>query len=53
MVEQARRVLRPGGAAIFMAPFMYPFHADPCDFFRFSEQGLASLFERVGMKVEL
>ena len=53
MVEQIARVLRPGGTVILMAPFMYPFHADPYDFFRFSEQGLRSLFERAGLQVEL
>jgi SAM-dependent methyltransferase len=53
MVEQMARILRPGGVAILMAPFMYPFHADPHDYFRFSEQGLSSLFERAGLRIEL
>ena len=53
MAEQMHRVLKPGGTIIIMAPFMYPFHADPTDFFRFSEQGIASLFERLGMEIVL
>lgn len=53
MVEEIERVLRPDGTAIVLAPFVYPFHADPTDYFRFSEQGIRSLFERVGMRVEL
>ncbi len=52
MAEQIKRVLKPGGTVILMAPFMYPFHADPTDYFRFSEQGMRSLFERTGMVVE-
>ena len=51
MVEQIARVLRPGGIAITLAPFMYPYHADPHDYFRFSEEGIKSLFERSGMEV--
>lgn len=53
MIDEVARILRPGGTAIVMAPFMYPFHADPHDYFRFSELGLRSLFERAGMKIEL
>ena len=53
MAGHIARVLRPGGFSIVMAPFMYPFHADPYDFFRFSEQGLRSLFERAGLEVLL
>lgn len=53
MVEQMARVLRPGGTAIVTTPFMYPFHADPHDYFRYTEEGMRHLFERVGMQVEL
>lgn len=53
MVGQIARVLRPGGTAILMAPFMYPEHSDPHHYFNFSEAGLRALFERVGMHVAL
>lgn len=53
VVEHIARVLRPGGTAIVTTPFMYPYHPDPGDYFRYTADGLASLFERVGMKVEL
>lgn len=51
MIEQIKRILRPGGTAIICAPFMYPYHADPHDYFRFSEEGIRHLFERVQMDV--
>lgn len=51
MIEQIKRMLRPGGIAIICAPFMYPYHADPHDYFRFSEEGIRHLFERVQMNV--
>ncbi len=53
MVEQIARVLKSGGHCVLMAPFMYPFHADPTDFFRYTEQGMRSLFESAGMEIIL
>jgi SAM-dependent methyltransferase len=40
---------RPGGRGIHITPFMYPFHASPNDFVRFTHAGAAQLFE--GWKV--
>lgn len=53
MMKQIARILRPGGSAIVTAPFQYPYHADPHDYFRFSEEGMRSLMEGAGMRVEL
>lgn len=44
MVSEMRRILRPGGICIVSAPFMFPYHAHPCDFFRFTTEGMKSLF---------
>ncbi|OHA30082.1 MAG: hypothetical protein A3G52_02280 [Candidatus Taylorbacteria bacterium RIFCSPLOWO2_12_FULL_43_20] len=44
MVSEIGRILKPGGVCIITAPFMAPYHADPHDFFRFTIEGLASLF---------
>ena len=30
------RVLKPGGTLVISAPFLYGFHAAPCDYFRFT-----------------
>lgn len=53
MVENIARILRPGGTAILTTPFMYPFHADPHDYFRYTEEGIRHLFERAGMEIEI
>ena len=45
MVGQIRRILKPGGICILSAPFLVPFHADPHDYFRFTKEGMTSLFE--------
>lgn len=51
MIEQIARILRPGGTCILSAPFMAPFHANPTDFYRFTEQGMRHLVERAGLEV--
>lgn len=51
VAEQIARVLRPGGYAIVSAPFLIGYHADPHDYFRFTDQGFKYLFERLNMEV--
>ena len=46
VVEEIRRLLKPNGICILTAPFLQPYHQDPEDFFRYTKQGLASLFEK-------
>ncbi len=43
-VDELRRVLKSGGYAYISVPFMYPFHASPSDFQRFTHEGLRELF---------
>ncbi len=43
--EEVARVLRPGGLLFCSVPFAYPIHGSPHDFFRYTSEGLASLFE--------
>lgn len=45
-LDEAHRVLKPGGKLVLIVPFMFPFHAFPGDFFRFTDQGLAILLEK-------
>lgn len=44
VLEEIKRLLRPGGVCFISAPFMYPYHPDPEDYFRFSTEGLRSFF---------
>jgi SAM-dependent methyltransferase len=43
-VDEIHRLLRNGGMAFVSVPFIYPVHADPYDFQRFTEDGLRRLF---------
>lgn len=43
VISEVRRVLRPGGKLLLLTPWMYPFHAAPNDYLRFSESALARL----------
>jgi 2-polyprenyl-3-methyl-5-hydroxy-6-metoxy-1,4-benzoquinol methylase len=49
---QMARVLKPGGLAIHLAPWAWPTHAQPNDFWRMSQWGLRQLFgEELGFEV--
>jgi SAM-dependent methyltransferase len=51
LVAQMGRILKSGGICITTAPFLVPYHADPYDFFRYTVEGMVSLFENEGFKV--
>jgi hypothetical protein len=38
-------VLRPGGTFLGSAPFVWPIHGDPHDYFRFSADGLRTVLQ--------
>ncbi len=44
VVQGLHECTRPGGRSLHMIPFMYPFHASPEDFFRFTQEGVKRLF---------
>ncbi|MGH2634809.1 MAG: class I SAM-dependent methyltransferase [Actinomycetota bacterium] len=46
VLDEAWRVLRPGGTVLGSAPFVWPVHGDPDDYFRFTEAGLRALLHR-------
>lgn len=50
MLDEAFRVLRPGGYILLSAPMMWPHHEEPYDFFRFTRFGLQYLFEEIGFE---
>lgn len=43
VVAEMFRILKPGGEAYIAIPFVYPFHASPNDFYRWSPEGLKKL----------
>jgi len=52
VVSEIYRCLNPGGSCIATAPFLVPEHSDPYDFFRYTKEGVKSLFESEGFKVK-
>lgn len=45
VIGEMKRILKPGGHIYVSVPFVYPFHASPSDFHRWSLPGLSSEFE--------
>lgn len=52
VVNDCFRVTRPGGRCLLTAPFLFPHHASPHDYFRFSHEGLASLATDAGYVID-
>jgi SAM-dependent methyltransferase len=46
LLEMAR-VLRPGGVLLMSTHGVYPFHPDPNDYWRWTQQGFEAMFEDV------
>ena len=54
LVAEMYRVLKPGGYAQLMVPFLFPFHAFPSDYQRYSDRGIREItraFEAVELSV--
>ena len=51
VVAELARVLKPGGALILAAPFLYGIHSAPHDYWRFTRFGLEELVRSAGLEV--
>lgn len=51
MIAQIGRIIKSGGVCIITAPFLVPFHADPYDFFRYTETGLTSMLKNEDFEI--
>jgi SAM-dependent methyltransferase len=49
--KEMNRLLKPGGVVVVTAPFLVSFHADPTDYFRYTKEGLSSLFINEGFEI--
>lgn len=52
VIEEFRRVLRPGGQLLLSVPHLAYLHNEPWDYFRYTEFGLRHLLERSGFEVQ-
>lgn len=44
MIDEFHRCTRPGGYGVHLVPFLFPYHASPNDYHRFTHQGQQVLF---------
>jgi SAM-dependent methyltransferase len=49
-LEEAHRLLAPGGGLILTTPLIFPVHGEPHDFFRYSPHGLQYVMRRAGFE---
>lgn len=52
LLSESNRILNHGGRFIGCIPFLYPYHADPDDYHRYTKSALCILFEKHGFKVK-
>lgn len=50
-LQEAFRVLKAGGYAIYAVPLFWHLHEEPRDFYRYTKHGLKYLFEAVGFEI--
>ncbi len=50
LVNEAFRLLKPGGYFIVSGPMYWPLHEEPYDFYRFTKHGFKHLFDQAGFQ---
>ncbi len=50
VVEDAYRVLNPGGTMVIAVPFLFPVHPSPQDYWRFTSMTLEKMMKEVGFR---
>jgi SAM-dependent methyltransferase len=51
LLNEAWRLLKPGGYIIVSGPLYWPLHEEPYDFFRFTKHGFNYILEKAGFEV--
>ncbi len=50
LVDETRRVLKPGAPLLGFVPFLINYHPDPHDYFRYTKEALQRIFARAGFE---
>ncbi len=50
-LNEMARILKKGGYLILATPWIFPYHEEPEDYFRYSRQALEHMFEKAGFEV--
>jgi SAM-dependent methyltransferase len=50
-IQEAYRLLKKGGYALYTVPFSWPIHEEPRDFYRYTKYGIKYLFEKNGFEI--
>jgi SAM-dependent methyltransferase len=50
-LNEAYRILKPGGYALYTAPLIWHLHEEPHDYFRYTRYGLEHLFKSAGFTI--
>ena len=51
LAQETYRLLKKGGYAIFTIPFLWPIHAEPNDFFRFTQYSIEEIFNKLAFEI--
>jgi len=51
LVNEAFRLLKPGGHFIVSGPMYWPLHEEPYDFFRFTKHGFTYILQKSGFRI--
>ncbi len=52
-VTEIFRILKPGGKFIISMPFMHKYHADPDDYYRFTDSAIVKIWEEGGLNCSI
>ncbi len=51
LLDQVKKVLKPGGRVIGFVPFLVNYHPDPHDYFRYTQEALQKIFTGAGLNI--